>query len=173
MLGITRTSIQWLAAELVVVVLGILIALSLDDYMSYRKDRAVAIDYVQRLHCSALADLNYFQDVWQPRLELKHRALGAILPVVRGDEPVPDDTHAFLRQVGLGGIWGTGAGTFIADDVFQDLVSTGNLRLMEDPFRGYINRYYSVTSAQVSSGRTSDRLRGLCSWNDAGRIARW
>lgn len=141
---LSADKLRWFAAETLIVVLGILIALSLDDYMSARRDRALAIDYVQRLHCSVMSDLNYTQEFWTPRIEMKRDALQAVLPVIRGDEPVPDDVHEFLGQVSLGGVSGTGSGRSIARTVFEDLRSTGNLRLIEGPLRGAISFYYLV-----------------------------
>jgi hypothetical protein len=49
--------LRWFAAETLIVVLGILIALSLDDYRSDRQDRLMAIEFIERLQGSVNADL--------------------------------------------------------------------------------------------------------------------
>lgn len=67
MLGITRTSIQWLAAELVVVVLGILIAFQIDEWREELANEERGISALE----SILIDLDIGEqqyDAWEASL---------------------------------------------------------------------------------------------------------
>ena len=151
----SRDKFRWFAAETLVVVLGILIALSLDEYMSERQDRVTEIEYVKRLHGTVNADLRYVENLWIPGLRAKRNALEAVLPVVHGHQPVPDDVATFFKNVSMGGIGSATRQSWIADNVFRALVSTGNLRLINDPeLRVEISRYYGYTDYMF------ERLRG-------------
>ena len=143
---LSTEKLRWLFAETLVVVLGILIALGLNDYRSNQQDRALEIDYVQRIQCAVESDLVRFRDEWQPRIRAKRAALEAILPVVRGQLPVPDDVATFLENVGRGGMLGATAQSWIADIAFQDLSSSGNFRLISDrDVKVATLRYYGRT----------------------------
>jgi hypothetical protein len=143
---LSAKKLRWLFAETLVVVLGILIAFGLNDYASNRQDRAQEIDYVQRIQCSVGADVVNFREGWLPRIRAKRAALEAILPVIRGQLPVPDDIETFLDNVGRGGILGATNQSWIVDAVFQDLMSSGNLRLIGDSdVKVATIRYYGRT----------------------------
>jgi hypothetical protein len=149
---ISADKLRWFFAETLVVVLGILIALGLDDYRSVRIDRALEIDYVRRIQCAVDADLAYIRDSRQPRLRAKRDALDAILPVVRGELPVPEDVVTFLRNVSRGGMLSGSTQSFIADTIFQELSSTGNQRLIRDrDVSVAIISYYSGTQYMIES----------------------
>ena len=135
-----------MSPRLLLVVLGILIALGLDDYRSDRQDRALEIDYVRHIQCSVEVDLANIRDGWQPRLRAKRDALEAILPVVRVQIPVPDDIATFLDNVGRAGMLGATGQSWIADTTFKDLSSSGNLRLIGDrDVREAMIHYYGRT----------------------------
>jgi hypothetical protein len=143
---LSTEKLRWFFVETLVVVLGILIALGLDDYRSNRQDRVLEIDYVQRIQCSVASDLANFRSAWQPRLRAKRVALEAILPVVRGQLPVPDDVATFLENVGRGGMMGASSQSWIADSIVQDLNSSGNWRVISDPdVKVATIRYYGRT----------------------------
>ena len=56
-------SVRWLVAETLVVVLGILIALGLDDYRTGINERRLAIEYVERIQDDVDRDLRYLAAV--------------------------------------------------------------------------------------------------------------
>jgi hypothetical protein len=151
---LSTKKLRWLFAETLVVVLGILIAFGLDDFASNRQDRALEVDYVQRIQCSVGADIENFREGWEPRVRAKRAALEAILPVVRGQVPVPEDVATFLDNVGRGGILGASSQSWVADAVFQDLMSSGNLRLISDAeIKVLTIRYYKRTEFLYESLR--------------------
>ena len=136
---------RWLFAETLVIVLGVLIALGLDDYRTDLYERGLAIDYVQRIENDINRDLEFIAAVWYPGLKTKREALQFVAPIIRGESPVPDDTTKFLKNVSLGGVGGTSAVGWYTDTTFQDMRATGNLRLIQDPaIRAEISEYYEV-----------------------------
>jgi hypothetical protein len=143
-------SIRWLVAETLVVVLGILIALGLDDYRTGINERRLAIEYVVRIQDDVDRDLRYLAAAWNPRLKLKRESLESIAPVIRGQSPVPADSVAFLKSVSLGGVMGTTAAAWYTDTTFQDMRATGNLRLIQDAaVRAKIAEYYEMLESEA------------------------
>ena len=150
---------RWLLSETLVVVLGVLIALGLSDYWTYRQERVLELEYLIRIHADVSADTDYvdrfIQDLWVRKL----RALDAVAPIVRGKEPVPEDTELFLRNVALGGLGGASSTRWVTSTTFDDLKSTGNLRLIRDTdLRRLIAVYYS--DFETFFGRSRDRRSG-------------
>jgi len=144
MLRLRRPGLQWrwVFSETLVIVIGVLIALGLDDYWTDRQERILELQYVKRIHANATSDVAFIDQI-RVRLDRKFRALDDIAPVVRGHEPVPDDVESFLRNAALGGLIGASSVAWITRTTFEDLVSTGNLRLIRDPdLRREILIYY-------------------------------
>jgi len=143
-------SIRWLVAETLVVVLGIVIALGLDDYRTGTIERRLEIEYVVRIQDDVDRDVRYITTAWRPRLRIKRESLESIAPVIRGQSPVPTDRVAFLKSVSLGGIHGTSTAAWYTDTTFQDLRATGNLRLIQDAtIRADIARYYEMLESEA------------------------
>ena len=154
---------QWLFGETLVVVLGVLIALSLDDYWTDRQERELELQYVDRIIADVRADIDYvdntIRDLWIQKLQI----LDAIAPIVRGNEPIPGDLESFLRNVALGGIGGASSTRWVTSTTFDDLRSTGNLRLIRDAeLRRKIARYYDDFDTLYSRAR--DRKSGYVSY---------
>lgn len=142
---------RWVFSETLVIVLGVLIALGLDDYWAGRQERILEIQYVKRIHANVTSDVAFIGQI-RVRLERKFRALDEIAPIVRGQAPVPEDVESFLRNAALGGLIGASSVAWVTRTTFEDLVSTGNLRLIRDPeLRREILIYYdNVDKGYVS-----------------------
>ena len=140
---ISAEKFRWLVAETLVIVLGILIALGLDDYRTGQFERGLAIDYLHRIQADLSRDLDYIDRVWIERIKSKRESLEIVAPVIRGHSPVPADLGWFLKHVARGGVSGTSADSWYTDTTFQDMRATGNLRLIQDPeIRAEISEYY-------------------------------
>lgn len=143
-------NIRWLVAETLVVVLGILIALGLDDYRTGINERRLAIEYVGRVQDDLDRDFRYIAAIFNPRLKIKRESLESVAPIIRGQSPVPADRVAFLKSVSLGGVLGTSAVDWFTDTTFQDMRATGNLRLIQDAaVRAEIAEYYEMLESQT------------------------
>jgi len=142
---VSKRNVRWLVAETLVVVLGILIALGLDDFRTDRFERKLEIEYIERLQGDIERDLEYIEAVWKPRLKMKREALESVAPVIRGESPVPDDVEKFLADVSLGGALGMSATLWYTDTTFQDLRATGNFRLIQDSaVRARVSEHYEL-----------------------------
>ena len=147
---VSGNKLRWLFAETLVIVLGVLIALALDDYRTDQYERRLAIDYVQRIQGDVNQDLGYIATVWVPRLKMKRESLEFIAPVIRGQQAVPADILGFMTHVSLGGVMGTSAAVWYTDTTFQDMRATGNLRLIQDPtIRAEISDYYETLESET------------------------
>ncbi len=151
--------LRWLLSETLVVVLGVLIALGLNDYWSYRQERVLELQYVERIHADVSADIEFSDQFVGDLLERKFLALDAIAPIVRGKEAVPEDVESFLRNVALGGLGGASSTYWVTSTTFEDLKFTGNLRLIRDAdLRTKIVRYYDDFDTFYT--RSRDRKTG-------------
>ena len=147
---LSTKKLRWLFAETLVIVLGVLIALGLDDFRTNQYERRLVIDYVQRIQNDLSRDLDYIERIWVERLKIKRESLETIAPVIRGQSQVPADVEGFLKHVARGGIAGTSAITWYTDTTFQDMRATGNLRLIQDPdIRAQISRYYEAVQLEA------------------------
>ena len=141
-----RPAINWRYAtgEISIIVVGVLIAITLDNCNDARINRRVEHEYLTRLAEDLRTDTATFGFVHRT-LQRKHTSLALVDSVLNGRSPV-NDTTAFLQAV-------ISASNFawnqprVRTTTFQELHSTGNLRLLRDPeLRAAIVQYY--TSAE-------------------------
>lgn len=159
MLKNSQSQIRWLVGETLVIVFGVLIALGLDDFWTNRQERVLEADYLSRIQSDLRSDIGYLENVRKVRLALKFEAIDAVAPVVRGQAPVPDDVETFLINVSLGGLLGAANSNWTTNTTFEDLKSTGNLRLIRDTdLRRGISNYYHFADMWHSrvQGRQTD-----------------
>ena len=77
------SKLRWLLSETLVVVLGVLIALGLNDYWISRQEQALELQYLKRIYQDVSADIGQI-DYWVgDRLHTKLQALDAIAPKQR------------------------------------------------------------------------------------------
>jgi hypothetical protein len=137
------SKLRWLLSETLVVILGVLIALGLNDYWTLRQEKIFELEYLTRMQEDIGADIELIDKFGKRLLERKMKALDAIAPVVRGNTPVPEDVESFLRNVSLGALGGASPTNWTTNTTFEDLKSTGNLRLIRNAdLRRKITRYY-------------------------------
>ena len=158
-----RSGLKWLLSETLVIVLGVLLALGLDDFWTARQERDLELQYLRRLQADVRADIDYIDQVIRERLDIKLQSLAVIAPIVRGREPVPENVESFLRNVALGGLLGASSTHWVRDTTFEDLKSTGNLRLIRNvDLRQKISRYYAAFD--MLYGRSRDRRTGYAAY---------
>jgi hypothetical protein len=137
------SKLRWLLGETLVVILGVLIALGLTDYWTLRQEKIFELEYLNRIQEDIGADIELIDKFGKRLLERKMKALDAIAPIVRGDVPVPEDVESFLRNVSLGALGGASPTNWTTSTTFEDLKSTGNLRLIRSAdLRRKITQYY-------------------------------
>ena len=150
------SKLRWLFGETLVVILGVLIALGLNDYWMLRGEKILEIEYLRRLQGDLGSDIELIDQFGKRLLERKMKALDTIAPIVRGNAPIPEDTESLLRNVSMGALGGASPTNWTTSTTFEDLRSTGNLRLIRNAeLRRKISRYYEEFDEYHT--RTRDR----------------
>jgi hypothetical protein len=134
------TRLNWLFWETLIIVVGVLLAISVNDYWTERQERTLELDYLQRLRADIQSDYDYANEYLNRRWTRKLAALNAIAPVVRGQAPIPQEIEAFLIEVTMAASGGVSPSNWVASTTYEDLAVTGNLRLIK---KGEIRRMLS------------------------------
>jgi hypothetical protein len=139
-----KPKLRWFAAEFLVVVSGILVALALGAFYERRgeqKNEAVYLSLLERDLHTTIADLETEIAFQASQLESGTFAYRAISASTR-----PERQLEVSRALGKLGVRRT---LVLQDPTYQDLLSTGNLRLIHDrALRDRIIDYYESTSLQ-------------------------
>ena len=142
--------------ELAMVFLGVLGAFGVENWRISREERAMGVQYLQRLAEDLRGDSATMAGNWSRALDVKMEAMRAVGPFVRGQTRSVGDTLAFMTALAAAGAGGFTAWQF-QTPTMDDLRSTGNLRVIGDPeLRGAIVDYYRGLDAQA--GRIRGRL---------------
>lgn len=114
--------------EILIVVIGILIGLQVDDWNQQRKDRALEQQYLDRLHTDAITAVRRQRDArnWN---EERIRTQMVVLEALRSGVLTDDQSEDFSVGLAHAGshnplIWQWGS--------VEELYSTGNIRLIRD-----------------------------------------
>jgi hypothetical protein len=149
----------WIRAgsEFVVIVVGVLVALGLENWVGDRSDQTSEVRYLSALSDDLRLDSALFRDRLVPRVARAESAIAAVAPIARGEAPVPADTIAFLRLV----ISSTASFSQLGvRPTFDELLATGSLGLVESPeLRAALVGYYG--SKILTVNRASTRLSGF------------
>ena len=133
--------------ELIIVTVGVLIALGINQWQQDQGDRALELQYANRLKADLQMDIHEFKNFEASALSGKTRVLKA-LATVDGTQTSFD--HSVFNAENLN------YSTFNAlprsqSATFNELQSTGNLNLLQNPsIRMAIDRYYD--SYELMSG---------------------
>lgn len=127
--------------EIPLVVIGILLALQINNWNEDRKNTDKENRYLSNINRDILDDSLYLENTWFKNRQRKIEALLATREYVTGDY-TPTDAKAFTNNVSLGGIYSYfyfGG----SSRAYQELLSTGNLSLISnDSIRNQIVNYY-------------------------------
>ncbi len=146
-----------LAAEFLLIVAGVLVALMVDAWLEGRRDAEQRRQYLVRLSIDLQADLENIEHRLVFFTGVRAEALQTLRALQSDAEVTTDDVLAAFYA----------AENFdfsAADGTWQDLLSTGNIRLLDDiELRLSLNAYYGQNSiimgAQDSTYRA--RVRGI------------
>lgn len=128
--------------EIILVVIGILIALSINNWNEEIKDREKEIKYLSNISREVIGDSLTLERGWFKNRHRKIESLELGKQYVMGNH-VPKDTLSFINQVSFGGINSRASFTG-SSRTYKELVSTGNLSLISnDSIRDLIVSYYS------------------------------
>ena len=137
----SRFKVNWqqTATEFVVIVVGVLAALAVDQWRSEREDRKTEAEYINRLRVDVEADIKNFYG-FEQILETKARFLQILLDDTI-DSEFADDTRGLMEAKVYSSY------KALPDSVsttFDELQSTGRLALIKDVAqRDALSKYYS------------------------------
>lgn len=133
--------------EILLVVVGILIALSIDTWKSDKLDRISETEYLKRLSADLVRDtLNYS---WTMRVSgVKQRALGELLGSLRKDRLVRLDSSTAIQALFSARLLSF-AHPKVVTGTYEELKNTGSFRQIESTLlRTAITAYYSSREHQ-------------------------
>jgi hypothetical protein len=142
-----RERVLRLSGEFVVIVVGVLAALAVDEWVATASDREAEGEYLEALLRDLDAEAEFFADSTGPLrlLTLADAALREVAPVARGTATFPVDTVGLLRQVITSRRTVAVAST--GNPTFEELISTGSLRLIRSAeLRSSLIAYYSLAA---------------------------
>lgn len=130
------------------IVSGVLAALAGQAWWESRQERGFERDYLERMAQELVEDSAQLRNLFLPGTAAKLRAITAVTPYVSGRDTSVPDTLTLIRGLSLAGRFGIGS-VGLRRVTFDDLESTGNLRLIHDPaLRAKIVSHYSAAEAE-------------------------
>ncbi|WP_228850966.1 hypothetical protein [Aegicerativicinus sediminis] len=134
--------ILYAIGEIILVVIGILIAIQLDTWRTERNNRNVERNYLLNMLEELKSDSLSHIGGWVMRYPGKMEGLKIAKDFYYGEYKI-SDTISFMNAIGKGGIGSVGS-TRLANSTYLDLVSTGNFALIRDKsLRQQISYYYT------------------------------
>lgn len=135
--------------EFTVIVVGVLVALAVDQWAEDRSERELERSYLARLVEDLERDrANY--DAWLTMLEEKEESLERVARFLRSAPASASDAEAVLRDIANGTNFAWNVAPLAGRATFDDLRGTGNLGLLESGAvrHNLVRYYYSVEAAE-------------------------
>jgi len=155
------------AAEFLIIVVGVLVALAVDGWREDRVERGMEREYLERLLVDLQAGQDNLVEDGLQHLQGAEQNMRRVGPFLRYGDPVPGDTTSFIAALNgaTQSLFYRLAETY-PNTAFEELWSTGGFTLITDPgIRSAIISHYSLVEA--SSGQLDlqpreyrDLLRG-------------
>ncbi len=138
----TVTRINWVraAAELVIIVAGVMLALAADRWRETERENDLALSYIARLQSDVETDLQAFRQTVEWAKAIDDSSL-YVLDIYRGADPSSDSYDLFVYHI-FRASWNTQGRTTSA--TYQDLIGTGNLGLLPVRIRNEVTDYYTL-----------------------------
>jgi len=130
---------SYAVGELLIVVIGVLIALAIDQWNDDRLERLEEVDAVARILTDVQTDLQDF-DFRLKSVDAKEESLLRVKAFLAGGARI--DPAAFLRDIVGGADWGWNQG-LARRSTYDNLLESGRLGIIADPeIRSQISDYY-------------------------------
>lgn len=139
----------YMVGELLIVIVGVLIALAVDSWNDARLERRVEDGVLERLISDVESDTAKFT-WWSNNVVEKLAALGQVFAILDDPTSPVQDSLAFLNAIAVGAYYGWNHPA-VRRTTFDELVSSGKLGLIDDPRvrRRIIEYYYLVDDSRM------------------------
>ncbi|MFN1834948.1 DUF6090 family protein [Balneola sp. MJW-20] len=135
--------------EILLVVIGILIALQVNNWNEERRDSDLESNYLTLLKEELQNNADFIQRFYLDRYERKASALNMVRDHYQGTYAI-EDSLAYALEVGYGAVFSTQAIISNAA-VYQEIISTGNLTVISDEdLRYQLMQYYSLMDSYMT-----------------------
>ena len=147
--GKTTNYLKYAIGEIVLVVIGILIALQINNWNSKNNDRQMEKQYLENFMVEMRSDSSFLNGYWARTYPKKIEGLELARQYVKYNVEVIDST-AFLSKIGIGGALSR-TSLFENKSTYNDIISTGNIRLIQnEKIRNQILFYYTLVNNTIS-----------------------
>jgi hypothetical protein len=148
----TGKYLKYAIGEIVLVVIGILIAVQINNWNENRKDSILEKEYLTRLLEDIKFDISWSNTYILGRYKRKVESLEKGKAYYQGNYVIKD-TLQFLKDIGYGGVFGNVSWN-LNKNTYNELISTGNLRKIESgTLRTKIVNYYETTNANLKTSK--------------------
>jgi len=158
--GKTGKYFKYAIGEIILVVIGILIALSINNWNESRKDSIKERAYLINLTKDIKADISYNNGNIFERYDEKVEALKNGKAYYQGTYTIAD-TLTFLNDLGYGAVFGNVIWAF-NKTTYNQLVNTGDFKIIEnDSLRESIQNYYNLLNGidESSEGKETGYVK--------------
>lgn len=140
------------AGEILLVMIGILLALQINTWNQQRINRQTEVKYLKNLQKDLQQDTLRINRLVISRYDEKIEGLQLAKDYAMGLYEVKDTT-TFLAKVAYGAVYANGI-EFLRTDTYDELISTGNLQLISnDSLKTTITNYYNFVKGQKTNVR--------------------
>ncbi len=156
----TGKYLKYAIGEIILVVIGILIALSINNWNESRKDNIKVHAYLANLHKDIKGDISFNNRNILERYDKKVNALKNGKAYYQGTYAIAD-TLAFLNNLGYGAVFGNVIWAF-NKTTYNQLVNTGEFKIIEnDSLRESIQNYYNLLNGieESSDGKKTGYVK--------------
>ena len=160
---------KYAIGEIILVVIGILIALQINNWNQSRLNKITEINYLRTIEKEITSNSYINQSIVINRLPKKLESL-KLAKKYCDNKLIVTDTLEFLNNVAYGGVF-SGGYNFGERSSYDELINTGNLQLIrKDTVKNAIANYYSYINAvseraNVHSSRFSNYTSELRPFN--------
>ena len=145
--GKTGDYIKYAVGEILLVVIGILIALQINNWNTNRLDRIAEKDYLTRISNDLSVDTVNFS--WTINtLENKQESLGSLLELIHNDQLMSADSATVIGYLFTGSLLSIGH-PGIVSGTYEELKNTGGMiNITNTQLRSALNDYYFLRDHQ-------------------------